>query len=148
VVADWGVNGETWGSSFPTRQVGVQVTVPLVDGLRREARVAEQEDVARESGVREADLRAQVAAEVQAAQLDIRSGEEQQAIAAERLRLAEDELNQARERFANGVAGNIEVINAQSALVRARDAVIDARFATAAARVALARAVGAAQTLR
>ena len=75
------------------------------------------------------------------------SVEAQQAIAAERMLLAEDELAQARERFAAGVAGNIEVINAQASLLQARDADIDARFGAAVARVALASAVGVAQSL-
>jgi outer membrane protein TolC len=42
----------------------------------------------------------------------------------------------------------VEVINAQGSLVRARDTIIDARYATAVARVTLARATGAATTLR
>ena len=45
------------------------------------------------------------------------------------------------------MAGNIEVINAQSNLIRARDTDIDARYATVTARVSLARAVGVARTL-
>ncbi len=98
--------------------------------------------------MREKDLADQVVAEVRGALLDLDSGREQRAIADERMRLALAEVDQARERFVNGVAGNIEVLNAQSSLVRARDAVIDARFGVAAARVALARAAGAATTLR
>jgi outer membrane protein TolC len=46
------------------------------------------------------------------------------------------------------VAGNIEVIDAQSGLVQARDAEIEARFTIAVARVNLAQAAGVAQTLR
>jgi len=148
LVANWGVNGLNVGDAFPTREIGVQVSVPILDGLRRESRLQEQEAVLRETQVRSGDLREQVAAEVRAAILDEQSGREQQEVAAERLRLAEEELRQSRERFENGVAGNIEVINAQSNLVRARDAVIDARFATAQARVALARAVGVTGSLR
>jgi len=45
------------------------------------------------------------------------------------------------------VTGNIEVINAQSSLIRARDTEIDARYAAVTARVSLARAVGVARTL-
>jgi len=97
--------------------------------------------------VRERDLRDQIAADVDAGYLDLRSAQAQQAIAAERLRLAEDELAQSRERFKAGVAGNIEVIDAQSNLIRARDSDIDARFAAASARVTLARAAGVARTL-
>ena len=147
VAADYGANGLTVPRAISTRQIGVQLTVPLWDGFRREARISEQEAVVRESQVRERDLRQQIAADVDGALLDLGSAAAQQAIAVERLRLAQDELDQARERFRAGVAGNIEVIDAQSNLIRARDTDIDARFAAASARVALARAVGVARTL-
>src|SRR2546422_468197 len=145
--ADYGVNGLTMPSAISTRQVALQVTVPILDGFRREARIAEQNATVSESHVRERDLRQQIAADVDAALLDLRSAEAQQSVAAERLRLATDELAQARERFKAGVAGNIEVIDAQSHLIPARGPGIDARFAAASARVALARAVGVASTL-
>ena len=144
---DYGVNGLTVPSAIATRQIALQVSIPLLDGLRREGRLAEQDAIVQESAVRERDLRQQIAGEVDAALLDLRSASAQQTIAAERLRLAADELAQSRERFAAGVAGNIEVINAQSSLIRARDADIDARFGAAVARVALARAVGVARSL-
>ena len=147
LVADYGLNGPTVPSAISTRELQLQVSIPLFDGLRREGRIAEQDAVTREAAVRERDLRQQVAADVDAARLDLATAAAQQAIAAEQLSLAGDELRQARERFAAGVAGNIEVINAQVSRIRARDGDIDARFAAAAARVALARAVGAARSL-
>jgi outer membrane protein TolC len=133
--------------AITTRQLALQVSVPILDGFRREARLAEQDAVVREAQVREADLRRQIAAEVDAALLDMRSATAQQAVAAEQLRLADDELAQSRERFKAGVAGNIEVINAQSNLIRARDSDIDARYGAALARISLARAAGVARTL-
>ena len=147
VEGDYGVNGLTAPASIATRQVAVQMTIPLIDGFRREGRLAEQDAISQESAVREQDLRQQIAADVDAALLDQRSAAAQQRIAAERLLLAEDELSEARERFSAGVAGNIEVIDAQSSLIQARDADIDARFSAAVARVSLARAVGVARTL-
>ena len=145
--ADYGSNGPTVGNSIGTGQIALQVTLPILDGFRREGRAAEQQAVVRESAVRTRDLRQQIAADVTGAFLDLSAAAAQQSIAAERLRLAQDELAQARERFKAGVAGNIEVIDAQASLIRARDTDIDARFAAAAARVSLARAVGLAQTL-
>jgi len=147
VAADYGVSGLTPSTSVGTRQIGVQVSIPILDGFRREGRAAEQSAALRESDVRARDLRQQIAADVQGAVLDLASAEAQLVMSAERLRLAADELGQARERFAAGVAGNIEVINAQASLLRARDTDIDARFAAATARVALARAAGLARTL-
>lgn len=147
VSGDWGGSGEHYGDSRRTYTYALAVSMPLIDGLKREGRLKEQGDVVRESEVRGKDLRSQVAADVQGALLDLASGLEQLNVAAERLRLADDELVQARDRFTSGVAGNIEVINAQSSRVKAHDADIDARFAVASARAALARAVGAAVTL-
>src|SRR5438477_3948111 len=147
VAADYGVNGLTVPSAIATRDLTLQVSVPILDGFRREARLAEQDAVVRESQVREHDLRQQIAADVDGALLDLHSAQAQQAVAAERLRLAADELAQSRERFKAGVAGNIEVIDAQSNLIRARDTDIDARFAAASARVSLARAAGVARSL-
>ncbi len=148
VSADYGLSGDHPSGSIPTRQIAVQATVPLFDGLRRERRAAEQSAMAREAEVRVRDLERQIAAEVRSAALDLGAGREQESVALERVGLAEEELAQARERFASGVASNIEVIEAQASLLRARDAVIDARTAVALARVALARAAGAARTMR
>jgi outer membrane protein len=146
-LGDYGLNGRTVPGAIATRQFALEVSVPLLDGFRREARLAEQDAAVREAAVRERDLRQQIAADVDTALLELRAAQAQQAIAAEQLRLAEEELAEARERFQAGVAGNIEVITAQANLIRARDTDIDARFAAALARVALARAAGVARTL-
>jgi outer membrane protein len=148
VSGDYGLSSDHWESTVSTRSATLAASMPIFDGLRREGRAAEQGALAREADVRRRDLEQQVTAEVRGATLDVASGTEQETVALERQRLAEDELAQARERFANGVAGNIEIISAQSSLLRARDALIEARSATASARIALARAVGVARTVR
>ncbi|HVM43142.1 MAG TPA: TolC family protein, partial [Gemmatimonadales bacterium] len=145
--ADYGANGKTVGSTLNTRDIALVVSVPVLDGFRREARSDEQHAALQESHVRESDLRRQIAAQVRAALLDLGSGIELHAVAAQRLSLAVEELDEARERFASGVAGNIDVINAQSTLNLARDAEIDSRFITASARVGLAYAAGVAETV-
>jgi len=147
LAADYGPNGLTVPSTRLTQDVAVVVSVPLLDGFRREARAAEQRAAEQESSVRAGDLRRGIAAQVRAALLDLGSGIEQHGVAAQRLALAAEELDEARERFASGVAGNIDVINAQATLNLARDAEIDSRFATAAARVSLAYATGVAETI-
>jgi len=147
LAADYGPNGMTVPSTRLTQDVALVVSIPLLDGFRREARGAEQQAAARESDARAGDLRRRIAAQVRAALLDIGTGIEQHGVAAQRLALAVEELDEARERFASGVAGNIDVINAQANLNQARDAEIDSRYATAAARVGLAWATGVADTI-
>ncbi len=61
LAGDYGVNGPTAPRSIATRDITVQVSVPILDGFRREARLDEQDAVVRESQVREADLRRQIA---------------------------------------------------------------------------------------
>jgi len=148
LAADYGVTGLNVPDAFPTYNIAVQVSLPVFDGFRREARQQQQELVAQEARVRAGDVQQQVEGEVRSALLDVASGRDQQAIAAERLQLANEELSQAQERFANGLATNIEVINAQQNLVRARDAVIEAQAVSAAARVSLARATGTTLNIR
>ena len=147
VAADYGLSGNQAADAVTTRGLSVQLSWPILDGLRREGRQAEQQAVARQSDVRAKDLRQQVTADVDGALLDLRSAAAQRMVSGERLRLAGEEVSQARQRFEAGVAGNIEVINAQESLVRAREADIDARFAGLLARISLARSVGSAHTL-
>ena len=147
LAADYGLSGNQVSDAISTRGLSVQVTLPVLDGWHREGRLAEQRALAQESEVRASDLRQQVAADVDAALLDLRSAGAQQMISGERLRLAAEEVSQARQRFQAGVAGNIEVIDAQESLVRAREADIDSRFAALVARISLARSVGTAHTL-
>ena len=50
--ADYGVSGLRVPDAVSTRQIAVEVTLPILDGFRREGRKAEQEAVAHESDVR------------------------------------------------------------------------------------------------
>jgi len=131
-----------------TYTYGVQVTWPVFEGGRREGQLQEQEAVTHDIDVRRRDLRQQVAVDVRGAMLDLNSAREQVAAARERQDLAEQEVNQARDRFRAGVAGNADVITALSSLNNARTAVIDALTAYQNARLSLARAEGTVSQLR
>jgi outer membrane protein TolC len=144
---DRGFIGKTYGNLLGTYTWGIQLTLPLFDGLRREGRMEEQRAAAREVDVRRNDLRQQAAIEVRSALLDLASAREQVAASRERLRLAELEVAQARERFRAGVAGNADVITASLALTGARTQLNDALTAYQTARIALARAEGAVKEL-
>jgi outer membrane protein len=74
--------------------------------------------------------------------LDLASAQQQVAIADQRLRLSEQELSQAQERFRAGVAGSVETTNAQGSVISARDASIQARVNYGTARVSAYRALG------
>jgi len=144
---DQGVIGQASNRMLPTYDWGVQISLPLFDGLRREGRIEEQRAVAGEADVKRRDLRAQAEVEVRAALLDLTSAREQVDAARERLRLTEQEVAQTRERFAAGVGGNAEVITASLSLTASRNQLLDALTQYQSSRVALARAQGDARTI-
>jgi outer membrane protein TolC len=140
--ADKGATGLDLQHLLNTYDYGVQVSVPFFDGFRREGRIQEQRAVASEADVRLRDLQAQAAVEGRGALLDLESARQQVSAADEQVRLAEQELAQARERFRAGVAGNADVITASLDLNAARTAQVNARTGFQTARVSLARAQG------
>jgi outer membrane protein len=142
VFGDKGVNGGNWNRLLNTYDWGIGVSVPVFDGARREARIEEQEAAAREALVRRRDLRQQAAIEVRGAFLDLASARQQLDAVNQELVLTQQELDQARERFRTGVAGNADVITASLELNSARTLQVDAQVNYQAARVSLANATG------
>jgi outer membrane protein len=141
-------SGQTFGGLDNTYIVQLGLSLPLLDGWRRPKR--QQEATARLDAqkLRESDLRLQVETETRQALLDLTSAEQQVTLAVDRVRLAEQELSQAQQRFEAGVAGSIETTNAQGALFTARNALIQARVSYATARVRTYRALGVVDQLQ
>lgn len=146
--ADHGRNGKEVDRLLGTYSYGIQVSAPVFDGFRASSRAAEQQGKRRESEARVADTRRQVETDVRTALLNLSSTREELVAARARLRLAEQEVAQARELFKAGVSGNSDVINASIALNSARDLEIDALTRLQLARVALASAQGTTTQLR
>ncbi len=146
-LVEQGVVGRSYERLLPTYAWGVQLSVGLFDGFRRESRLEEQVAVARETEARLKDLRAQNTLEVRTALLDLSTAAEQVDAVRERLQLAEQEVAQAQERFRAGVAGNADVIAALLSLNQARTLRNDALASYQAARVALAKATGTVRSL-
>ena len=135
-------SGQETGDLAGSYNVQLELTVPLLDGFRRQSRVKEQNLRVNIQEIREHDLVNQVETEARQSVLDLASARQQVAIARDRLRLAEQELSQAQQRFQAGVAGSVETTNAQSSVIAARDALIQARVNFGTARVGAYRALG------
>ena len=148
LIADDGVIGKNGARLLNTYTWGLQVSIPIFDGFRREGRLQEQRSVVKEAEIRQHDVEQQAQADVRGAVLDLAAAREQLDAASERLRLAEQELAQARDRFNAGVAGNADVVNASLALTSSRTLVNDAETGYQLARVSLARATGSVTSLR
>lgn len=139
---DEGFYGETYRNMLRTYSWSVSLSVPLFDGLDRSSRIREQEARVRELGYRISDMEEEVAFQVRQALLALGAAQEQEAAAAERLRLAELEVGQEEERLRAGVVGTADVVRAAMRLNAARTAHLDALAAVQTSRVQLAAARG------
>lgn len=92
-----------------------------------------------------ADLGGQIDFQVRAAFLDIQTASDQVAVAQSNLDLANQTLQQSRDRFTAGVTDTVEVVQSQELVASANDSLISALFAHNIAKVELARALGLAE---
>ena len=144
--ADGGRIGPEVDDTDTTWRVGLELRIPLVDRSRYDAQAAryrvEQQRILRE------DLLQRISAEVRNAVVALETGAAGLRSAQEERRLGEQELAEARARFEAGVAGNLELVEAQRSLSIARERVVAAQTILVRARVGLARSVGVATTLK
>lgn len=143
--ADYGTIGQEWGTAHPTYAVAATVRVPVFEGGRTQARRIETNAVIRQRRAELDDLRGRIDVEVREAMLDVTAAAQELTAADATVALATQALTQARDRFAAGVAGNLEVTQAQEALAAASDARLDVLYRHNLAKAALARAVGTAE---
>ncbi|HEX4494820.1 MAG TPA: TolC family protein, partial [Thermoanaerobaculia bacterium] len=92
--------------------------------------------------IQQNDTQRQVEQEVRQALLVYENARSRVDLADQSLKLAQDELDLASDRFKAGVTSSIEVDNAQTSLASARDSQIDAQADQAQARFDLSRATG------
>jgi len=143
--ADYGALGQTVSGSHETFRVAATVRLPIFDGGRSTARRIETASELRRRQLELDDLRGRVEYDVRTSLLDVRAAAQQLEAAQANVTLAGQELEQARDRFAAGVAGNIEVTQAQESVAIASESYIDALYAHNLAKASLARAVGTAE---
>ena len=139
---DYGRIGAGIDNTVVTRTYGFSARIPIFNGGRQDARRSEAASLHRAEQIRTMDLADQIAVEVRIALDSLRSSDEEVQVAREGLGLAEAELDQARRRYAAGVAPQLEVTEAQTQLARARDNMVGALFHHVQARIDLAQATG------
>jgi outer membrane protein TolC len=145
VNANYGALGLSVADAHSTYTVAGTLEVPIFQGGRSRSRQLEADTELRRRRTDADDLKGSIYYEVRTAMLDLQAGNEQLEVAARGRMLAADELTQARDRFAAGVTGNIEVVQAQAAVTLANDQYISALFSTSLAKGSLVRAVGIAE---
>jgi outer membrane protein TolC len=92
------------------------------------------------------DLRSRIEFEVRTAFLDLKAAADLVGVAQSTMGLAQEQLRQAQDRFAAGVANNIDVVQAQESLATANENYISSLNSFNLAKLSLARALGVAET--
>lgn len=149
LTADVGASGATpTKDDYATRTIGMRLSVPVFNGGLIDARVDAAASRAREAELQLRDASRQVEEDVRLAVSTLETADEQVRSAEVALELAQRLLRLARDRFASGVADNLEVLDAQTSLVNARYNRVAALGAWNVARINLAGALGRAEDFR
>ena len=145
VTADYGDVGQTLAESHGTFTFQAAAKFNIFDGERIKGDIIQARAALKQREDELADLRGQIDYQVRAALLDIQSAADLVTVARNNLDLANQTLDQARDRFTAGVTDNIEVVQAQGSVAIANDNLISALYSHNVAKVELARAVGSAE---
>jgi outer membrane protein TolC len=130
-----------------THTVGVSARITLFDGGRRHAQEAESAASVRQYDIQQHDLSRQIELEVRRAFANLQAASSEAQNCDTALQLSQEELARAQRRYDNGVAGNAELLDAQTAETHAREDQVRAHFAWNQARLEMAQATGAASQM-
>jgi outer membrane protein TolC len=144
-LANYGTAGVNLGDSHGVFTVGATLAIPIFAGGKAHADALEAEATLRQRRQQMENLRGQIDFEVRTALLDLRAAADQVQVARSALDLANQTLDQARDRFSAGVTDNLEVVQAQESVASANENYINSLYAHNVAKVSLARAIGFAE---
>jgi len=147
VNGSWSLEGLTPTTMIPAYQIGAAFEVPLFTGGRIQAETATADLEIRKLEQTQRELQNEIAQEVKTALAQLESARVQVEAANLGVKLAQEEVVQAQDRFRAGVANNIEVITGQDELARANVNQIAALYSYNQARADLARATGQMEAL-
>jgi outer membrane protein TolC len=146
VHADYGAIGLSAATAMQTFDVTGVLNVPIFQGGRVQARLAQTEVDVRNRRSEMENLRSEIYYDVRSAFLDLQATGEELQTATRSRDLANQQLAQSRDRFAAGVANNIEVIQAQEAVTLANEQYISALYGFNVSKALLARSLGTAES--
>jgi outer membrane protein TolC len=141
--ADYGdIGSPNFGSSHGTFSVGVILTVPIFQGTQVRADTLEADSVLAQRKAELADLDGLIDEQVRTAFLNLQSASDLVGVARGNIELAGQTLVQAQDRFAAGVATNLDVVQAQESVAAANQSYIGSLYAFNLAKLSLAQAIG------
>jgi outer membrane protein TolC len=143
--ADYGYTGLTASSMHDTFHIVGSIRIPIFEGGKIHGDVLTAEAAVRQRRAELADLGSRIEFEVRSSLLDLASAANQVQVAKEALRLAEQSLYQAQERFSAGINDNLAVVQAQQSVAIANETLISSNYQLNLAKLMLARAEGVAE---
>jgi outer membrane protein TolC len=143
--ADYGAIGQTIGGAQSTYSLIGAVRVPLFQGGRVAGKITEADAALRSAEASVQDLRGRIDYDVRVAELALKAAADRHAVAGRARELAQEQLRQAQDRFAAGVANNLDVVQAQETSARAEEDVISSIYDVNLGRASLGRALGLAE---
>ncbi|HEY6350721.1 MAG TPA: TolC family protein [Candidatus Angelobacter sp.] len=142
---DYGVIGPTPGSSRQTYNVAAGVRIPVFQGGRVKADVLQAQSNLNQLKAQLSDLHGRIEFEVRSAMMDVTTSNQQVQVATQSVDLAAEELKQARDRYASGVSGSLEVVQVQESVAVANETYIQSLYLNNIAKLSLARVLGVAE---
>jgi outer membrane protein TolC len=143
--ADYGDIGKTPGNSHGTVTFSGTVHFPIFDSGKIRADVEQADATLKQRQAELSDLGARIEFNVRTALLDIQAAAKQVEVAKSNLDLANETLREAQDRFAAGVADNLEVVQAQDSVALANENYIGSLYSHNVAKITLATALGIAE---
>jgi outer membrane protein TolC len=144
---DYGTIGPSVRDTHGTYTAALGVQFPIFEGGRIRAAIEQADVNLTQRRAESGDLRGRIDYEVRTSFLNLNAARERTEVAQETRNLAAQQLAQSRDRFAAGVANNLEVVQAQQAVAIAEENYIGSLYEYNLARAAIARSVGRAQDI-
>jgi outer membrane protein TolC len=141
--ADYGKGGDHPSDSTRVYDVRGTVSIPIFTGNSVHGDIEQADARLEQSRERLENLHAQIEADVRTALLTLQSSAEQVKVAQSNIQLADQTLEQSRDRFSAGVTDSVEVVQSQEAVASAHEQYISSLYSYNSAKISLIRALGA-----
>jgi outer membrane protein TolC len=143
--ADYGAAGPHASSATQVFDVKGTLSIPIFLGGSVHGDVLQADARLEQTRERLENLRAQIDADVRTALFNLQSSAQQVDVAKSNIDLAEQTLQQSRDRFSAGVTDTVEVTQSQETVASAHEQYISSLYNFNLAKISLARALGLAE---
>ena len=144
--ANWGDIGTEPSDAHQTYAIAGTLRIPIFQGGRVRGEVETANARLRQAQEQLANLKGQIDYDLRTALMNLKTNASQVSVAETNTALAAQTLEQAQDRFASGVADNLEVVQAQQTVAQADEIYIVSLYRYNHSKLALARAMGVAES--